>query len=98
MDDICVIPDFFTDRVASVAGECVVFMQSPLWMKNNFDHTRRDLSIWTDSPMMLERCLQMYPGKDIPIVPNVIDPKAFPFIRSIAEEGGEDDCFSAQRA
>jgi len=87
-DDICVIPDFFTDLVASVTGPCIVYMQSPLWLKQNFDYTRPDLTIWTDSPMMLERCRALYPGKDIPIVPNIVDSEAFPFIPQAERKDG----------
>jgi len=87
-DDICVIPDYFTDLVADVKGRCIVYMQSPLWLKQNFDYARQDLTLWTDSPMMLDRCKQLYPGKQIPIVPNIVDSEAFPFIPQAERKDG----------
>jgi hypothetical protein len=87
-DDICVIPDYFTDLVAGVHGPCIVYMQSPLWLKQNFDYKRPDLTMWTDSPLMLERCTQLYPGKEIPIVPNIVDSGSFPFIPQSERKDG----------
>ena len=79
-DDVCVIPDLYTDRVEEVEGPCIVYMQAPKLMFTNFDYRREDLQIWTDSPFMLEKCRALYPGKEIPIVPNVVDNAMFPFI------------------
>lgn len=87
-DDTCVIPDVYTGRVAEVMGPCIVYMQSPLWLRRDFDHTRRDLQIWTDSPLMLSKCRELYPGKDIPIVPNIVDDRTFPFIPQTQREPG----------
>jgi glycosyltransferase involved in cell wall biosynthesis len=78
-DDICVIADLYSDQADKVKGACILYMQTPLQLHNNFDYMRKDLQIWTDSPFMLEKCKEHYPGKDIPIVPNVVDNKAFPF-------------------
>lgn len=79
-EDTCVIPDVFTDRVAAVAGPCIVYMQSPTWLRRNFDYMRRDLAVWTDSPPMTELCRQAFPGKETVMVPNVVDKEMFPFI------------------
>jgi hypothetical protein len=86
--DVCIIPDLYTNRVASIGGRCIVYMQSPLWLRQDFDHSRNDVWIWTDSPPMLEKCRQLYPGKDIPIVPNIVDNGAFPFIPQSQREDG----------
>jgi len=87
-EDICVIPDIFTDRVGTVEGPCIVYMQSPVWLRQNFDYTRDNLWIWTDSPIMLRKCQQLYPGKEIPMVPNIVDNDSFPFIpQKVRKEG-----------
>ncbi|MBN1491113.1 MAG: glycosyltransferase [Phycisphaerae bacterium] len=78
--DTCVVPDLWSKRANKVHGPCVVYMQVPNRLYNDFDHTREDLQIWTDSSLMLTLCRERYPGKEIPIVPNVVDNKAFPFI------------------
>ena len=78
-DDICLIADLYSDQADHVNGACILYMQTPLQLHNNFDYMRKDLQIWTDSPYMLEMCKEHYPGKDIPIVPNIVDSKAFPF-------------------
>lgn len=78
-DDICVIPDLYSDKADLVKGRCIVYQQNPKCIYQNFNYMREDLKIWTDSPMMLEKCKESFPGKDIPIVPNIVDNKAFPF-------------------
>ncbi|MFQ5591067.1 MAG: glycosyltransferase family 1 protein, partial [Phycisphaerae bacterium] len=50
-DDICVLPDLFAERTSTVSGRCIVYMQTPLRLSNNFDYSRPDVAIWTDSPM-----------------------------------------------
>jgi glycosyltransferase involved in cell wall biosynthesis len=87
-DDTCVIPDLFSDRVATVEGPCVVYMQTPIRLYRNFDFARKDLQIWTDSPVMLEKCNRLYPGKEIPIVPNIVDNELFPFVPQAEREPG----------
>jgi hypothetical protein len=87
-DDICVIPDLFSDRTDAVAGRCIIYMQTPIRLYNNFDHTRPDLAIWSDSPLMFEKCTRLYPGKDIPIVPNIVDSAAFPFVSQAKRKPG----------
>lgn len=78
-DDICVIADMYSGEADQVKGPCILYMQTPLQLHKNFDYMRKDLQIWTDSPYMLEKCKEHYPGKDIPIVPNIVDNNAFPF-------------------
>jgi hypothetical protein len=78
--DICVIPDIYTDRMAQVAGPCIAYLQSPAWIMKNFDHTRPDVQIWTDSPIMAGICSRMFPGKEPLIVPNIVDKERFPFV------------------
>ncbi|MFQ5592126.1 MAG: glycosyltransferase, partial [Phycisphaerae bacterium] len=55
---------------------------------NNFDYSRPDVAIWTDSLMMLKKCKALYTGKDIPIVPNIVDDAAFPFVAQSEREPG----------
>ncbi|MFW2390151.1 MAG: glycosyltransferase [Polyangiales bacterium] len=78
-DDICLIADFYSAQVEDHPGPCIVYEQVPVRIQNDFDYMRDNVQIWTDSPFMLELCQAAYPGKDIPIVPNVVDDKAFPF-------------------
>lgn len=78
-DDICVIPDLYSDQADLVRGRCIVYEQNPEFIFQNFDYMRSDLQIWTDSPIMLGQCQSAYPGKEIPIVPNIVDNKAFSF-------------------
>ena len=78
-EDVCIIPDLYSDKVTEHKGPCVVYEQHPALIYKNFDYLRENLQIWTDSPFMLEKCEEAFPGKDIPIVPNVVDDQAFPF-------------------
>jgi hypothetical protein len=79
-DDICVIPDFVSRLSDGLQGRVIVYQQSPLQLKADFDFRRANVSIWTDSPFMLDKCQAIFPGKDIPIVPNVVDDSLFPFV------------------
>jgi hypothetical protein len=79
-DDVCIIPDYASRLADNVRGRMIVYQQSPLQMKTDFDFTREEVSIWTDSPFMLRKCQALFPGKDIPIVPNVVDDAMFPFV------------------
>jgi glycosyltransferase involved in cell wall biosynthesis len=78
--DICIVPDYASRLTDDVRGPVIVYQQSPLQLKNDFDFARPDVSIWTDSPFMLEKCHALFPGKDIPIVPNIVDESLFPFV------------------
>lgn len=87
-NDVCVVPDIMSGQVDLVKGRCIVYQQNPKYIFNNFDYKRSDLRIWTDSPMMLEKCQMAFPDIDIPIVPNIIDNKAFAFkVQSEKKQG-----------
>jgi glycosyltransferase involved in cell wall biosynthesis len=79
-DDACVVPDLYSAQADAVAGPCIVYLQTPLRLTADFDYRRASVRLWTDSPFMLERCREVFPGKEIGIVPNVVDEEAFPFI------------------
>jgi len=79
--DLCVVPDTLTDRIDAVEGPAVAYLQSPMWLRLNFDYRRPDVSLWTDSPFMLHRCRETFPDKEPLLVPNIIDPTSFPFIK-----------------
>lgn len=79
-DDLCIVPDIFSDRADEVRGRCIVYLQTPLRLERNFDWLRGGLELWTDSPPMVSRCAARYPGRPARLVPNVVDPLAFPFI------------------
>jgi hypothetical protein len=87
-DDVCIVPDFVSELADEVQGAVVVYQQSPIQIFNNFDHRLEKVSIWTDSPYMHQLCEAAYPGKNIEIVPNIVDCQMFPFIpQSQREEG-----------
>jgi hypothetical protein len=79
-DDVCVIPDFVSRLADRLHGPVIVYEQSPLQLKADFDFKRANVAIWTDSPFMLTKCQATFPGKDILIVPNVVDDSLFPFL------------------
>jgi glycosyltransferase involved in cell wall biosynthesis len=79
LEDVCLIPDIYSVKVNEHQGPCIVYEQVPIQIHKNFDYLRENVQIWTDSPFMLQKCEEAYPGKDIPIVPNVVDIEAFPF-------------------
>jgi glycosyltransferase involved in cell wall biosynthesis len=79
VDDVCVVPDFCSNLVDTVKGTAVAYLQAPHLVRREFDYQRNSVVLWTDSPFMLERCQEVLPGKDIKIVPNIVDEKAFPF-------------------
>jgi len=78
-DDVTIVPDYASDLVEQIEGRIVVYQQTPLHLYRNFDYMSDRITMWTDSPFMLEKCQEVYPGKDIPIVPNVVDDEMFPF-------------------
>lgn len=87
-DDVVLIPDFCSELADKVRGPVIVYQQSPIQVRNNFDYLDDRVTLWTDSPFMLELCRQTFPGKDIPIVPNVVDDKMFPFVPQCEREPG----------
>ena len=87
-DDVCIIPDFLTEIVNDVKGQVIVYLQAPHLVQANFNYMDSRVNLWTDSPFMKEVCEKTYPGKDIEIIPNIVDCNAFPFIPQIQREAG----------
>jgi glycosyltransferase involved in cell wall biosynthesis len=88
-NDICVVPDIMTDIIDEVSGPVVAYLQSPIFVKADFDYRDPRVRLWTDSPFMLEVCRQVYgTEKPIQIVPNIIDDVEFPFIPQSKRESG----------
>lgn len=87
-DDVCIVPDLSTQLISEIHGPAIAYLQSPIFVKNNFDFRDERVSLWTDSPFMLEICQAIYPGKEIHIVPNIIDNNEFPFIPQSEREPG----------
>ncbi len=79
-DDVIIVPDYATDLVNEIDGRVVVYQQVPIHLYNNFDYMSDRVTLWTDSPFMLAKCNEVFPGKEIPIVPNVVDDAMFPFV------------------
>jgi len=88
-EDVCIVPDIYTHQIPQIQGFAIAYLQSPSWVRNDFDHTLDRVGLWTDSPFMLEICRKTYPGKTPSMVPNVIDDQAFPFIPQAQRRQGE---------
>jgi hypothetical protein len=88
-DDVCIVPDIYTSLIGDIRGYAVAYEQSPLFVQHDFDYKNERVILWTDSPHMLEICKQAYPGKDIPIVPNIVDSGIWPFIPQSQRRTGE---------
>ncbi len=87
-DDVVLVPDFCSVLANDVRGPTIVYLQVPTMLKADFDYRADRVVLWTDSPFMLEKCRRVFPGKDIPIVPNIVDDRAFPFIPQKEREPG----------
>ncbi len=87
-DDVCIVPDFVTELINEVQGPAIAYLQVPIHTHANFDYRDDRVSLWTDSPFMQELCNKTYPGKEVQIVPNIIDSQAFPFIPQSEREAG----------
>lgn len=87
-DDVCMLPDIGTHFIDEVKGPAVAYEQNPTRIHDDFNWRSDRVTIWTDSPFMLELCHRVYPGKHIPIVPNIIDDQEFPFIPQEDREEG----------
>jgi glycosyltransferase involved in cell wall biosynthesis len=87
-DDICIVPDLFTALIDQVTGPVIAYIQSPNFINADFDYRNERVMIWTDSPFMQEKCEAVYSGKEIHIVPNIIDDRQFPFIPQSEREPG----------
>jgi hypothetical protein len=88
-DDLCVLTDVYTWLAPEVRGPVVTFMQHPALIRNDFDPARADTWLWTDSPFMAACCQERFPGKAVALVPNIVDPVAFPFVPQAERESGE---------
>lgn len=87
-DDVVLIPDFCSELADEVRGPAIVYLQSPLQLRRKFDYRQERVLLWTNSPFMLERCRHVFPDKDIPIVPNIIDDAMFQFVPQREREPG----------
>lgn len=87
-DDVCILPDIFTNLIDEVKGLAIAYLQVPLHTNNDFHYQDSRVSLWTDSPIMLEICQKTYPGKEAEIVPNIVDTNSFPFIPQAEREPG----------
>jgi glycosyltransferase involved in cell wall biosynthesis len=87
-DDVCLVPDFASELVDDLRGPVIVYLQAPYLLRNNFDYRDDRVILWTDSPFMLEKCRQVFPDKEIPIVPNIVDPETFAFRPQSEREPG----------
>ena len=88
-EDVCIVPDIYTGQIPKIQGYAVAYLQSPNWLRNDFDHTLDRVALWTDSPFMFEVCRKTFPGRAPSMVPNVIDDRAFPFIPQSKRRKGE---------
>lgn len=87
-DDLCVVPDFCTNLMDEVEGRAIAYLQTPVHLRADFNYLDPRFQLWTDSPFMLEKCQRVYPGKDITIVPNIVDPRAFAFRPQCVRDAG----------
>lgn len=87
-DDVCILPDIATHYINDVKGPAIAYEQNPTRIYDDYNWRSDRVTIWTDSPFMLDLCHKVYPGKNIPIVPNIIDNKVFPFIPQEEREEG----------
>lgn len=87
-DDICIVPDFVSELINQIQGPVIAYLQVPIHTHANFDYQDSRVTLWTDSPYMKEICASTYVGKEIHIVPNIVDNQAFPFIPQSEREAG----------
>ena len=87
-DDVCMVPDFCSELADELAGPVIVYLQAPYLVRADFDYRDDRIRLWTDSPFMLEKCRATYPGKEVTIVPNIVDPVVFPFRPQSEREPG----------
>ncbi|MCH9682470.1 MAG: glycosyltransferase [Deltaproteobacteria bacterium] len=87
-DDVILVPDFASDIINEVEGPVIAYMQVPIHIRADFDWCSDRVTMWTDSPFMLALCQKTFPGKEIPIVPNIVDDEVFPFIPQEHREQG----------
>jgi len=78
-DDLVVVPDFASELVNRLEGPVIVYLQNPQLVYNNYDYMSSRVTLWTDSPFMVDVCRSILPGREVPIVPNIVDPVTFPY-------------------
>lgn len=88
-EDLCVVPDVYTWTLDRVEGPAVAYLQNPRQIRADFDASREDVFLWTDSPVMQAHCRAVFPGRRIDLVPNVVDPEAFRFVPQSERREGE---------
>jgi hypothetical protein len=86
--DVVLVPDFVSELVDDVRGPTIAYMQVPIHVRANFEWRDDRVHVWTDSPFMLQKCREAFPGKSIPLVPNVVDDRAFEFVPQADREPG----------
>jgi hypothetical protein len=86
--DLCIVPDLASRLIDDVVGPVVAYEQNPLLMCRDFDFSRPNVHIWTDSGIMEQQCRETYPGKPIRIVPNIVDSTLYPFVPQSQREQG----------
>jgi hypothetical protein len=79
-EDLIMIPDNVSFLTDEIQGPAIVYEQAPHFVRTDFDFRRPNVEIWTDSPFMLDVCQRTFPGKQVDIVPNVVDDRMFPFV------------------
>lgn len=87
-DDIVLLPDFCSDLADQVRGPAIVYLQSPLQLRRDFDYRRHELRLWANSPYMRRLAEQAYPGKPVEIAPIIVDDRMFPFLPQPDREPG----------
>lgn len=87
-DDACILPEIYTRLADAIEGEVVVYIQGFLWLRRDFDHGRGNVHLWTCSPLLIEHCRRVLPGKEPALVPPIVDPRSFPYIPQESREAG----------
>jgi hypothetical protein len=87
-DDICIVPDCVTELIDQVEGRAIAYLQSPIFVFNNFDYQDNRVALWTDSLHMQSICQATFLEKEVQIVPNIVDNQLFPFIPQSERQQG----------
>lgn len=86
--DLCVLPEFCSVLADEVEGPVIVYLQVPNLVNADFRYEDPRIQLWTDSPFMYEQCAPIFPGKELKIVPNIVDDALFPFRAQTEREPG----------
>lgn len=95
-DDICIIPDFATPLINRVKNPAIAYLQNPMFVKADFNFRSDRVTLWANSPLMLEICQKTYPGRPVKIAYNIVDNVQFPFIPQSDREAGLIFAFPCQ--